>query len=68
MVAITQKLISGYPSVVHAENKNTQVRIIVEFYLPHRYLVTTLDIRLLDTVSNSVKHKEAEWETCWSMC
>uniref|UniRef100_A0A8D2J9I4 PAX3 and PAX7 binding protein 1 n=1 Tax=Varanus komodoensis TaxID=61221 RepID=A0A8D2J9I4_VARKO len=24
MVAITQKLINGYPSVVHAENKNTQ--------------------------------------------
>ncbi|XP_028582884.2 PAX3- and PAX7-binding protein 1 isoform X2 [Podarcis muralis] len=24
MVAITQKLVNGYPSVVHAENKNTQ--------------------------------------------
>nr|XP_056714457.1 PAX3- and PAX7-binding protein 1 [Euleptes europaea] len=25
MVAITQKLINGYPSVIHAENKNTQM-------------------------------------------
>ncbi|XP_060090304.1 PAX3- and PAX7-binding protein 1 [Heteronotia binoei] len=25
MVAITQKLIKGYPSVIHAENKNTQM-------------------------------------------
>lgn len=27
MVAITQKLVNGYPSAVHAENKNTQVKM-----------------------------------------
>lgn len=27
MVAIVQKLVNGYPSVVNAENKNTQVSL-----------------------------------------
>lgn len=37
MVAITQKLINGYPTVVHAENKNTQVTKKLLFWI-HDFL------------------------------
>lgn len=33
MVAIVQKLVSGYPSVVNAENKNTQVSLFWFFFV-----------------------------------
>lgn len=53
MVAMVQKLIDGYPSVVNAENKNTQVSCWIFFFLNMlhklRNLNTFLYLMLGDT-------------------
>lgn len=47
MVAIVQKLVDGYPSVVNAENKNTQVS---SFFLNILHKLRNLNIFLIHNI------------------
>lgn len=62
MVAIVQKLVDGYPSVVNAENKNTQVSC---FFLSIFHKLRNLSIFLICYIGeHSMLSEEQEREFC----
>lgn len=67
MVAIVQKLIDGYPSVVNAENKNTQVSCWI-FFLNVLHKLRKLDTFLIPYVRKYSKKKNFKIIWCSAAC
>lgn len=62
MVAIVQKLVDGYPSVVNAENKNTQVSC---FFLNILHKLRNLNVFLIYCIGeDSTLSERQEREFC----